>query len=340
MSTIQSQQEGFDLVTAAKILVVEDEGLIALDIENHLLALGYQVAGLAETGADAIQLALESEPDLILMDIRLKGEMDGIEAAASITSQLDIPIIFLTAFADSQTLYRAKLISPFGYIRKPFEAIDLHTNIEIALHKHRSEQEIKQQRTWLNTVLESIREVVVADDHHGSVTSMDRVAESITQWQKQKVDTLSQDVKSQSTFECMNNDVPLDDLAKLSVKDLAKCVEAGLNANAHSITQTGLALKEIHRRGEYLTTFEAFVTDRFALTRSRAYQLMHAADIIADLAGVFAPNQLPRSESAVRPMISLTKQQRIEVWRRALEDPRSFPGFGTVKAIVEQMQTS
>ncbi len=335
MSTIQSQQEGSTLVTAAKILVVEDEGLIALDIENHLLALGYQVAGIAETGAKAIRLALESEPDLVLMDIRLKGDMDGIEAAASITSQLDIPIIFLTAFADPQTLDRAKLISPFGYIRKPFEAIDLHTNIEIALHKHRSELEVKQQRTWLNTILENIRDAVVGNDNHGSVNYMDQVAESITQWQK--VDALNTDVKGQVTFASMNDDIPLDNLAKMSVQDLSKCIEAGLSANAHSITQTGLALMEIHRRGEYPTTFEAFVTDQFSLTRSRAYQLMHAADIIADLAGVFDPNQLPRSESAVRPMINLTKHQRIEVWRRALGDQCSFPGFGTVKAVVDQI---
>ena len=338
MATVQFQQERSNFVTIAEILVVEDEGLIALDIENRLLELGYQVAGIAETGADAIQQVLESEPDLVLMDIRLKENMDGVEAAVKITSELDVPIIFLTAFADPQTLHRAKLVSPFGYILKPFDSSDLHTSIEIALHKHRSEIEVKQQITWLNTILENIGDAVVATDNHESVTSINRVAEAVTQWQK--MDALGKDFKGQLTFECMNNDVPLDNLAKLSVNDLSEYVEAGLNTNAHSIIQVGLALKEIHQRREYPTSFEAFVTDKFTLTSSRAYQLMHAADVIADLASVFDANQLPRSESAVRPMISLTKQQRIEVWQRALEGQRSFPGLGAVNASIEQIQTS
>ncbi|ABW31805.1 hypothetical protein AM1_B0079 (plasmid) [Acaryochloris marina MBIC11017] len=138
----------------------------------------------------------------------------------------------------------------------------------------------------------------------------------------------------------MNKDMPLDNLGQMSVNDLSECVEAGLNAGAYAIAQAGLALREIQRRGEYPTTFEAFVKDKFALTRARAYQLMYAADIIADLASVFESNKLPRSESAVRPMIGLTKQQRIEVWRRALKGKQRSPGYGTVKAIVEQMQAS
>ena len=192
MTTMQSQKERPTLVSVAKILVVEDEGLIALDIENHLLELGYQVTGIAETGTGAIQLALDSEPNLVLMDIRLKGNMDGIEAAAKITSQLDIPIIFLTAFADAQTLDRAKMVSPFGYVLKPFEAIDLKTSIEIALQKHLFEQEVKQQKTWLNTILDSIGDAVVATDNHGSVTYMNRLAESMTQWHT--ADALGKDV--------------------------------------------------------------------------------------------------------------------------------------------------
>lgn len=166
------------------ILVVEDEGLISLDIETHLLNLGYQISGIAETGQMSIEKALESRPDLILMDIRLKGEMDGIEAASAITAQIDVPVIFLTAFADLETLKRAKQVSPFGYILKPFDQIALRTNIEIALHKHRSEAAIKQQKNWLNTVLESIGDAVITTDIVGTVTFINRVAESITQWSK------------------------------------------------------------------------------------------------------------------------------------------------------------
>ncbi|MGD1929829.1 MAG: EAL domain-containing protein [Leptolyngbyaceae cyanobacterium] len=171
-------------IAPPSILVVEDEGLISLDIETHLLNLGYQISGIAETGQASIEKALEARPDLILMDIRLKGEMDGIEAASAITAQLDVPIIFLTAFADPETLKRAKQISPFGYILKPFDTIDLRTSIEIALQKHRSDKVIKRQKNWLNTVLESIGDAVITTDIVGNITFINRVAESLTQWSK------------------------------------------------------------------------------------------------------------------------------------------------------------
>ena len=192
MSTLLSEQQRPSPVTPANILVVEDEGLIALDIESHLLDLGYQVPGMAETGADAVLLAMEAQPDLVLMDIRLKGEIDGIQAAAKITERLDIPIIFLTAFADAETLNNAKQVSPFGYILKPFDPLDLRTSIEIALHKHRSDQVVKEQKTWLHTILASIGDAVVATDNQGSVTYMNRVAESITQWEQ--AEALGKDV--------------------------------------------------------------------------------------------------------------------------------------------------
>lgn len=192
MSSLLSQQKRPAPVVSAKILVVEDEGLIALDIESHLIDLGYQVPGIAETGADAILLALEAQPDLVLMDIRLKGNIDGIQAAAKITDKLDIPIIFLTAFADADTLNSAKQVSPFGYILKPFDPMDLRTSIEIALHKHHFDQEVRQQKTWLHTILASIGDAVVATDNQGSVTYMNRVAESITQWQQ--AEALGKDV--------------------------------------------------------------------------------------------------------------------------------------------------
>lgn len=191
------------------ILIVEDEGLIALDIETHLLNLGYQISGIAETGRLAIQKALASPlPDLILMDIRLKGDMDGIEAASEITAQIDIPIIFLTAFSDENTLNKAKLISPFAYIRKPFDTADLHINIEIALQKHCSEKIIKQQKRWLNTVLESIGDAVVTTDNDGKITFVNRVAESITQW-----------IKSETLGRPINDVVPLVDRDKNSIEN-------------------------------------------------------------------------------------------------------------------------
>jgi PAS domain S-box-containing protein len=120
------------------ILVVEDESITALDIQRSLELKGYRVAGIACTGEQAVDLARETRPDLALMDIRLQGLTDGISAARKIREHLNIPVIFLTAYADGATLERAKHADPFAYLLKPFDEEVLVTTIEIALHKHRS----------------------------------------------------------------------------------------------------------------------------------------------------------------------------------------------------------
>jgi len=134
------------LYSKARILIVEDESVVALDIDDHLQSLGYQVVGRATTGAQAVSLALEQQPDLILMDIKLKGDLDGVESAERILAQVDIPIIFLTAYADTATLQRAKNIEPFGYILKPFEGRELFAQIEMALYKHRMERALRESQ--------------------------------------------------------------------------------------------------------------------------------------------------------------------------------------------------
>lgn len=137
----------------ATILVVEDEALVAMDIETTLKGMGYEVAAIAATGEEAIRLADRHKPDLILMDIRLQGEMDGIEAAGRIRAQADIPIVYLTAYADDALLERAKLTEPFGYILKPFEARGLHSTIEMALYKQAMEWNLKESRARLERSL-------------------------------------------------------------------------------------------------------------------------------------------------------------------------------------------
>ncbi|MBN2391898.1 MAG: response regulator [Anaerolineae bacterium] len=127
------------------ILIVEDESVVALDIQNRLRVLGYSTVGIASRGEVAIQLAQQRHPALVLMDIRLKGEMDGIEAARQIRALCNIPVVYLTAFADEETLQRAKITGPFGYLIKPFEERDLHATIEMALYQHQTEQSLKMQ---------------------------------------------------------------------------------------------------------------------------------------------------------------------------------------------------
>jgi len=124
-----------------RIMVVEDEWVIADDIQKSLRNLGYTVSSAVATGEEAIQKAEEDRPDIILMDIVLKGKMDGIEAAGNIQSRLNIPVIYLTAYDNKAALERAKLTEPFGYMIKPFQERELHTTIEMALYKHKSEKE-------------------------------------------------------------------------------------------------------------------------------------------------------------------------------------------------------
>ncbi|MDF5728368.1 MAG: ATP-binding protein [Rhizonema sp. PD38] len=127
----------------ARILVVEDERIIAYDIKSCLEKAGYIVPTIAAYGERAIEIAEESQPDLVLMDIMLKGNMNGIEAAEQIMNRFDIPVVYLTAYSDDSTLKRAKNSQPFGYILKPFEENQLITTIEIALNKHQTEMVIR-----------------------------------------------------------------------------------------------------------------------------------------------------------------------------------------------------
>lgn len=137
---------------ATNILIVEDESIVRKDIERSLTKLGYNVVAQADNGEKAIELALEHKPEIALMDIMLKGDMTGIEAAGKIKDAINIPVIFLTAYADEATLNKAKITEPHGYILKPFKEIDLHTTIEMALHKHKKEQELRVENELLRSL--------------------------------------------------------------------------------------------------------------------------------------------------------------------------------------------
>jgi PAS domain S-box-containing protein len=141
-------------MSEVNILVVEDESIVALDIAQQLKSLGYGVSGIASSGSDAIRQTTNTSPDLILMDIRIKGDKDGIETAQEIRDIFNIPVIFLTAYADHDTLQRAKLTAPFGYILKPFTPNSLQSIIEIALHKHKMEEQLRESERRFRTLTE------------------------------------------------------------------------------------------------------------------------------------------------------------------------------------------
>ncbi len=166
----------------ASLLVIEDERIVARDLKLSLEALGYSVPAIADSGEMAIEKADELRPDLILMDIRLTGKIDGISAAQAILDQFDIPVIYLTAHSDEATLARAKLTHPLGYIIKPFEERELRVIIEMALYKHKIERQLKENAQWLATVLNSIGDGVITTDTQGRITLLNPVAEKLTGW--------------------------------------------------------------------------------------------------------------------------------------------------------------
>ena len=171
-----------DVPKAIRVLVVEDDGIIAKGIERRLRRMEYDVVGLALCGQDAVRLAEELRPDVILMDIQLGAGIDGIEATEAIHRFLDSPVIFLTAYSDDATLGRAKLADPFGYVLKPYEDKDLQTAIEIGLYKHEMQRRLRENERWLAATLASIGDGVIATDEDGKIRLINAQAEQLTGW--------------------------------------------------------------------------------------------------------------------------------------------------------------
>lgn len=171
----------------ARILVVEDESVAAWYLQEALENLGHQVVANAMSGEEALQEAGETQPDLVLMDIRLQGDIDGIAAAQQIRSRFDIPVVYLTAHADDSTLKRAIATNPFGYLVKPFQEREVHTTIEIALRRHQLEKHSEDTKQWFVNTFDSIDNATIATNRDGNIIFMNPAAEALTGWSQQEV---------------------------------------------------------------------------------------------------------------------------------------------------------
>jgi PAS domain S-box-containing protein/putative nucleotidyltransferase with HDIG domain len=169
-----------------RLLIVEDESLVARDIENMAAGQGYEVCGIASAGDQAILMAAESQPDIVLMDVVIKGPLDGIAAAEKIWESYRIPIIYVTAYADEHTLKRARITEAFGYILKPFDERELKIAIEMAYYKSRLGMKLMEREEWLSTLLRSIGDGVIATDKSGEITFMNPLAERLTGWHQEE----------------------------------------------------------------------------------------------------------------------------------------------------------
>lgn len=166
----------------ARILIVEDESIVAADIARRLERLGYEVPAVVHTGEQAIEVASRSHPDLVLMDVSLGGAMDGIETAQELAARFGIPVTFLTGLSDQATLERARQSSPYGYLVKPFDERELHATIQVALQRYHLEQQLEESRELLAAILSAVADGIIAADRDGLLRFMNPAAETITGW--------------------------------------------------------------------------------------------------------------------------------------------------------------
>jgi PAS domain S-box-containing protein/putative nucleotidyltransferase with HDIG domain len=174
------------MVEKARIMVVEDEAVISMEIQDRLTKMGHSICGTAVSGEQAVSVATANHPDLILMDVQLRGEVDGVQTAKQIRDLIEIPIIYLTAFADDRTVERAKLTQPFGYLIKPFSEKELYAAIEMALYKNSMEAKVRDSERRYATTVRSIADCVIVTDTDMKITLMNPAAESVTGWKQEE----------------------------------------------------------------------------------------------------------------------------------------------------------
>jgi PAS domain S-box-containing protein len=189
--TALSRSPGGETMSSAQILIVEDDLIVAQSIQFHLTNRGYDVPDVLASGQEAVDRVAEIGPDLILMDIGLGGDMDGVEAAEQILACCDIPVIYLTSYTDDKTLTRAKLTKPYGYIVKPFEAKELLATVEMALYKHEMEQKLRGSEQRLQSLFDTMAEGVILIAPDGQIVQANPAAERILRLKRSEIEARS-----------------------------------------------------------------------------------------------------------------------------------------------------
>jgi len=166
----------------ARILIVEDESLVAADLEDRLTRLGYAIAAVTDNGADAIRAARESRVDLALMDIKIMGDLDGVQTASQLHDEFEFPVVYLTSHSDVLTLQRAGNTAPYGYIIKPYDECDLQATIEMAFHRRMEDQQMRSICQWFTNLLFNVTDPILAVNPGGQILFMNPAAEDLIGW--------------------------------------------------------------------------------------------------------------------------------------------------------------
>ena len=300
-------------MTKASILVVEDEQIVAKDIAARLQRRGYLVVGIASTAQEAIEGAGTHLPDLVLMDIMLKGDVDGIAAADQIRDLYDIPVVYLTAFADDQTLARAKVTDAFGYILKPFEERELTITIDMALYKHRMETRLRESERWLSTTLRSIGDGIIAADTTGAITFLNAVAEDLTGWRTEEATRRQLSEVFHTAFE------------NVAGRSGGPTVLVSKDGKRIPIEESAAPIKD--SRGQ---TKGIVVVFRDVTEQRRAQDALQVSE--ARLAGIIA--------SAMDAIITITSEQQIVLFNAAAEQMFRCPADEAVGKPLEEFLPS
>jgi len=222
-------------------LVVEDEGIIARDIERALKKRSYRVIGVVATGEEALLRVVDQRPDLVLMDIMLKGDIDGIETAQQLRDQFGVPVVYLTAYGDPTTLQRASATSPYGYLLKPFEERELYAAVESALERHQMERDLRWSRQQVAGILAGTFDGIIVSDADGVVSVINAAALELTEW-------ANEDAVGKDWAEVFKITAPLpSDLALLDPKIDPKGETASGASFAVLLSKSGRRIPVEHR---------------------------------------------------------------------------------------------
>lgn len=314
-----------------RILIAEDEPIIALDIQNTLLSLGYEVPAIVATGEEALKKTEEIRPSLLLIDIVLTGEMDGIDAAKLIRERFDIPIIYLTAHSAGEAFQRARETDPHGYLIKPIGKNDLYTAIETAIHRHRLEAKQRESEEQYRTLVENINDVIFSLDNQGFITYVNPAIEQMS-------DYTIQDVIGMNFSELVHPD-DLPGLIKSFTRTMEGQVEPYefrvLDKNG-SIRHVRTSSRTLTRAGEVvgITGVLADITERkkeedafqkrnreFALLNQACRAFSSSLELDEVLASVL--EEMRRLLGAVACSIWLIDEETDELVCREATDPRS-----------------